>query len=98
MNSEWLGWLSSFILCLTIGKQLHTQYKQGTSQGVSKWLYLGQFMAEIGFIAYSLIVRNWVFVFTNSVLLLENVAGVLLIRHQRRRKKISVTAHEKIAS
>lgn len=87
MNSEWLGWLSSLILCLTIGKQLHTQYKQGTSQGVSKWLYLGQFGAEIGFIIYSLMVKNWVFVFTNTVLLLENVAGIILIRHQRSRNR-----------
>ncbi|MFL5812958.1 MAG: hypothetical protein ACJ763_05225 [Bdellovibrionia bacterium] len=93
MNSEWLGWLSSFILCLTIEKQLHTQYKQGTSQGVSKWLYLGQFIAEIGFIIYSLIVRNWVFVFTNTVLLIENVAGVLLIRYHRKRaaKRLPLT-------
>jgi uncharacterized protein with PQ loop repeat len=89
-NSEWLGWLSSLILCLTIGKQLHKQYRDGTSEGVSKWLYLGQFAAEIGFIAYSLIVRNWVFVFSNVVLLLENLAGFALVLHHRRGRPNSV--------
>jgi hypothetical protein len=92
-RSEWLGWISSLILCATIGKQVYTQYRSGTSRDVSKWLYLGQFSAEIGFILYSWIVRNWVFVFTNFVLLLENVAGLLLVlRHRRQRPNSARTS------
>jgi uncharacterized protein with PQ loop repeat len=82
---EILGWISSVVLVLTIGKQVHRQWKTGTSEGVSRWLFLGQCAAEIGFIAYSWMLRNWVFLFTNIVLLLESVVGyALVLRHRER--------------
>jgi hypothetical protein len=44
-----IGVASSFILVLTIGKQVFKQYKEGKSEGVSKWLFLGQMTASGGF-------------------------------------------------
>lgn len=85
-NSDWIGWLSSFLLLATIGRQIYKQWKEESSRGISKWLYLGQFSAQAGFIYYSWTVRNWVFVFTNSLLLLENLAGLVIMLHHRRRQ------------
>lgn len=78
-----LGWLSSFVLVLTIGAQVRKQWKAGTSEGVSKWLYLGQIAASAGFTAYSALVRNWVFVVTNGVLLVAALAGCAIYFHFR---------------
>ncbi len=83
--TEALGWLSSFILVLTIAKQVHKQWREGTSAGVSKWLFVGQIAASAGFTAYSWLVRNWVFVVTNGLMLVNGMLGIaLVIRHRRR--------------
>lgn len=83
MPVEALGWISSWLLVVTMFLQVRKQWAQGSSQGISKYLYLGQVLAEVGFVAYSVIVRNWVFVFTNTVLLVLNLIGLaLLVRHR----------------
>lgn len=83
---DWIGWVSSSILLWTVAVQIRKQLRAGT-EGVSKWLYLGQFGAEIGFIAYSGLVRNWVFLFANAALLVENAIGLVLLLRQRRRER-----------
>lgn len=82
---EVLGWVSSFILVLTIAKQVYKQWKEETSKGVSKWLFIGQMSASLGFTVYSWLVRNWVFVATNAVMLLNGLAGLLIVFYHRRR-------------
>jgi MtN3 and saliva related transmembrane protein len=85
---EAIGWFSSFVLVLTIGKQVHKQWRTGTSEGVSKWLFIGQITASVGFTTYSLLVRNWVFVVTNGMLLLQALfGGFLLLRHRRQERR-----------
>ena len=85
MGQEILGWASSLILCATIGKQVYKQWHDDTSRGVSKWLYLGQLFSSSGFVAYSWLVGNWVFVCTNLFLLCANVTGLVIwLRHRRR--------------
>src|SRR5919202_6430742 len=83
--TEVVGWLSSFILVLTIAKQVHKQWKEGSSEGVSKWLFIGQMSASLGFTIYSWLVQNWVFVATNAVMLLNGLAGLLIVMYHRRR-------------
>jgi hypothetical protein len=79
-----IGWLSSAILFATLCRQVYKQWKEHTSRGVSKWLFIGQLASEMGFIAYSWMVRNWVFVVTNALILVTNVVGLLiLLRHRR---------------
>lgn len=82
---EALGWLSSLILVLTIAKQVYKQWKEGSSEGVSKWLFIGQMSASLGFVIYSWLVHNWVFVVTNAVMLLNGLAGLLIVLYHRRR-------------
>ena len=87
MLVEAVGWVSSFILVLTIAKQVYKQWQEGTSEGVSKWLFVGQISASLGFTAYSLLVRNWVFVVTNSLMLLNGLLGLVIVFYHRRRKR-----------
>jgi uncharacterized protein with PQ loop repeat len=85
---ETIGWVSSFILVLTIAKQVYKQWQEGSSEGVSKWLFVGQIAASLGFTIYSWLVHNWVFVVTNSLMLLNGLLGLLIVfRHRRRERR-----------
>lgn len=85
--TEAIGWLSSFILLLTIGKQIYKQWQAGVSEGVSKWLFIGQTAASFGFSVYSWLLQNWVFVVTNVLMLLSALIGFGITLHQRRRSR-----------
>ncbi len=87
MLQEAIGWFSSVVLLLTIAKQVHKQWVSGTSEGVSKWLFLGQTTASVGFTIYSLMVGNWVFVVTNALLLLSAFLGILIVFKHRRAER-----------
>ncbi|HWS88806.1 MAG TPA: SemiSWEET family transporter [Pyrinomonadaceae bacterium] len=82
---EAVGWVSSLILVLTIAKQVYKQWQEGSSEGVSKWLFVGQMAASLGFTVYSWLVSNWVFVVTNAVMLVNGLLGLLIVIHHRRR-------------
>ena len=83
--TEIIGWASSLILLGTLVKQVYKQWSEGTGEGVSKWLFIGQVAASIGFTIYSWLVKNWVFVVTNSLMLLNAFVGLgILLRHRRR--------------
>ena len=82
--TEAVGWISSLILVLTIGKQVYKQWSEGTSKGVSTWIFIGQLVASIGFTIYSWLVWNPVFVFTNSLMVINAIAGLSIsIYHKR---------------
>lgn len=82
-----IGWLSSFILVLTIAKQVWKQWREGSSEGISKWLFLGQMAASAGFTTYSFLVRDWVFVVTNTLMLINGLLGYAILMRNRRRKR-----------
>ena len=84
--TEPLGWLSSVILVLTIGTQVHRQWKAGTSKGVSSWLFIGQCVASVGFLAYSALIHNWVFVVTNGMMAAAALVGLSIVQMHRRRE------------
>src|SRR5205085_6151093 len=85
--TEAIGWISSLILVLTIGKQVYKQWSEGTSKGVSIWLFAGQIAASVGFAVYSWLVWNPVFIFTNSLMVLNGIAGLAISIHQKKREK-----------
>ncbi|MCA1555389.1 MAG: hypothetical protein LC747_01745 [Acidobacteria bacterium] len=87
MMQEAIGWISSVILVLTIGKQVFKQWKEGSSENVSKWLFIGQLAASLGFTIYSWLVGNWVFVVTNAIMLVNGLAGLFIVLHHRRRER-----------
>jgi MtN3 and saliva related transmembrane protein len=86
--TEWIGWISSIILLLTILQQLRKQWQTASSTGVSKWLFIGQMAASFGFTWYSIRLGNWVFTVTNALLLLSSIVGcALTVRLKRRAKR-----------
>lgn len=85
MMTDVLGWCSSAILLLTIGRQVWKQWRTGLGEGVSMWLYIGQLAASTGFTLYSVLLGNWVFIVTNTLMMLSAVAGLyILLVHCRR--------------
>jgi MtN3 and saliva related transmembrane protein len=82
---EMIGWVSSMLLVLTIGKQIYKQWQEESSEGVSKWLFIGQVAASVGFTVYSWMVKNWVFVITNLLMLLNAFIGLGIVFYHRRR-------------
>lgn len=89
---EFIGWISSAILVLTIAKQVHKQYKSRSADGVSSWLFVGQIAASVGFTIYSIVVRNWVFVVTNAIMLCNAIAGYAIYRRNVRQSGSSEPA------
>lgn len=83
-----IGWTSSLILVLTIGKQVFKQWHDGTSEGVSTWLFIGQMAASIGFTIYSYLVHNWVFVVTNALMVINGMLGYWITLRNRRRRTV----------
>ena len=89
MMAEYIGWTSSVVLLLTLSRQVYTQWKSDKVQGVSQWLFIGQFTASCGFAIYSLLLRNWVFFSTNIALVLTAILGEVIYLRNRRRGKSS---------
>jgi uncharacterized protein with PQ loop repeat len=79
-----LGWLSSIVLLCTIVTQITRQWREGSSRGVSPFLFLGQTAASIGFTVYSAMLKNWVFTVTNSAMLLAALVGAWVSFHFKR--------------
>lgn len=80
-----IGWFSSLVLLATLVNQVWKQWKSGESKGISKWLFLGQLTASIGFTLYSVLVRDWVFVVTNAALTVNAIVGTALFWYRRRK-------------
>jgi uncharacterized protein with PQ loop repeat len=82
--TEAIGWASSIILVLTIGKQVYKQWQEGSSEGVSKWLFIGQMAASVGFLTYSVLVWNPVFIATNALMVVNGLVGLgIVLRHRK---------------
>lgn len=83
--TEAIGWISSLILVLTIGKQVYKQWQEGSSEGVSKWLFIGQMAASLGFLTYSILVWNPVFIATNGLMVVNGLIGLgIVLKHRKR--------------
>jgi MtN3 and saliva related transmembrane protein len=88
-SADWIGWFSSGVLLLTLAHQVRKQWREGRSDGVSPWLFVGQIFASLGFLTYSVLVGNWVFSITNGLLILNSVVGYGITRHQQRRAAVA---------
>jgi uncharacterized protein with PQ loop repeat len=83
---EIIGWASSCLLLATLVKQVYKQWHEGTSEGVSKWLFIGQFVVSVGFTVYSIGTRNAVFIVTNSALAVNALVGIYIWYRTDRQK------------
>ena len=73
--TDLIGWFSAAVLLATIGRQVYTEWRSGSIAGVSKWLFIGQIAASLGFVVYSYLLSNWVFVVTNVFMLAMSLFG-----------------------
>src|SRR5690606_6797821 len=88
MGVDLVGWMASAVLLATLLRQVHTQWKTRQTQGVSRWLFIGQVTASVGFTIYSWLLQNWVFLFANIAILMTAVAGeVVYLRNRKRHKR-----------
>lgn len=86
MNKPWveaIGWVSTALLLITLLRQVYTEWKSGSTAGISKWLFAGQCAASIGFTAYSWLLGNWVFMGSNAAILGVAVLGQILYARNR---------------
>jgi MtN3 and saliva related transmembrane protein len=82
--AQLVGWGASAILFATILQQIWKQWHARDTKGVSTWLFVGQFAASTGFLVYSVLVGDPVFIVTNAALAAAAVLGfVLLLVHRR---------------
>lgn len=81
-----MGWLSNLLLLLTMSKQVYKQWKSESSEGVSSWLFIGQLATSTGFVIYSFLLGNWVFVTSNVILLFVALLGQWLYLRNKRQQ------------
>jgi MtN3 and saliva related transmembrane protein len=81
-----IGWASIAVLLATIGRQVYSQWKSKATAGVSRWLFVGQISASIGFTIYSYLLHNWVFLFSNAALIVTAIVGELIYISNRKRQ------------
>jgi MtN3 and saliva related transmembrane protein len=86
VSVEMIGWASSSILIATLMRQVYTQWKTQAIAGVSKWLFIGQLAASTGYLIYSFLLRNWVFLSSNIAILCTALLGEALYLRNRRLK------------
>lgn len=79
-----IGWISSLILLFTLGAQIRKEMRSRSVAGVSPWLFTGQVSAQIGFVTYSWLVGNVVFIVTNCALLALSLVGLYVTNVRRR--------------
>jgi MtN3 and saliva related transmembrane protein len=69
MWTDLIGWCAAIILLLTLARQVFTEWRDRSTRGLSRWLFIGQLTASTGFVVYSWQLGNWVFVVTNLLIL-----------------------------
>ncbi|KRB08000.1 hypothetical protein [Lysobacter sp. Root690] len=87
MKPDWIGWLASAILVATLLRQIVKQARSRAPQdeAISKWLFVGQCAASTGFVIYSILVHNWVFIVTNSCVLITAIGGQIIVARKNRK-------------
>ncbi|MDB5806511.1 MAG: small rane protein [Betaproteobacteria bacterium] len=83
--TEAIGWASSLILLATIVRQVYKQWRERSSEGVSRWLFIGQTAASVGFSIYSYLLGSWVFLFTNLAMLASALVGEAIFKRNKAR-------------
>lgn len=87
-QADWIGWASSAILLVTLVRQVYTQSKSRDVSAVSKWLFIGQVAASVGFTIYSVLLHNWVFVTSNIGILATAIAGEAIYLRRKHRPNV----------
>jgi MtN3 and saliva related transmembrane protein len=95
---ELIGWFAAVVLLATIARQVYSQWRDGSSRGLSRWLFIGQLTSSLGFVIYSWLLGNWVFVVTNALMLVTAALGQWVYLSNRRRSPSSVVSRTVMTS
>ncbi len=87
LSPDVVGWASTLVLMATLGWQVWVQWRERSTQGLSNGLFIGQIAASVGFIAYSAMVGNTVFIVTNSLLAAVALVGQFVVRRNLKLEK-----------
>jgi uncharacterized protein with PQ loop repeat len=93
-SPEWIGWASSAVLLATLIRQVHTQWKSHNVSGVSRWLFVGQVTASVGYTVYSILLGNWVYASSNIAILITAIAGETIYLRKKRAQRYSSGAEQ----
>jgi MtN3 and saliva related transmembrane protein len=74
MITDFIGWTAATVLLARSGAKC-IRNGAAARKGVSKWLSIGQITASVGFVVYSWLLGNWVFVVTNALMLCMALLG-----------------------
>ena len=90
MIENLVGWGSTLILIATLGAQIAREIASGKANNISPWLFVGQCAASMGFLIYSALVGNPVFVVSNALILVTALIGECvrrwLVKRERERR------------
>lgn len=79
-----IGWASTVVLLATLLTQMHNEWRAGTARHVSAWLFVGQCIASVGFLVYSVRVGSPVFIASNALILAVAIAGQVLTAYLKK--------------
>ena len=82
-----IGWVSTATLLATIGRQVYSEWRSKATAGVSRWLFIGQISASVGFTVYSALLDNWVFLVSNIAMVLTAIAGEIIYVSNRKHSR-----------
>jgi hypothetical protein len=83
-SPDLIGWIASAILIATLARQTWRQWREPDPRGVSHGLFAGQMAASAGFVIYSWLLHNWVFIVTNTLILLTAGVGQWVMLRAKR--------------
>ena len=83
---HWIGLLATAMLVTTLCAQTLKQWRERSTKGVSRWFFLGQVSASVGFVTYSWLIGSMLFTIANLLVLASAFAGYVVLRVNRRRK------------
>ncbi|MFL6350913.1 MAG: hypothetical protein ACJ74Z_03565, partial [Bryobacteraceae bacterium] len=63
-----------------------SNFAMARAGGVSKWLFIGELASALGFLTYSILLGLPVYIVTNSVMVLNAIAGLVITLYHRRRE------------
>ena len=81
-----LGWSATLVLLVTLIAQIRREIQSGKVDAISPLLFVGQCAASLGFLTYSVLVDNLVFVVSNAMILIVALIGVY-VRHMLTARK-----------
>jgi hypothetical protein len=84
IGTDLIGWAGAAILLPTLSRQVYAQWRDRESQGVWRWLFVGQCAASLGFVFYSWLLGSWVFVVTTALILVTAAVGEFICLGNRR--------------